>query len=623
MKKISLLFLIFAVLGYSPQTTYADQDIKVMVRQEKATLNYQAIEDGKLLVSVLGPDDEPVRGLTPQDFVVGSGIQRAEVISAAPLETTEEIALNVVLVVDNSFSMKERRAVAPLLEAMDEFFKTVRPIDNIHLVVFDEHPVPQLELQGLHARTFNSGDAAELRNFLKESLDDRSTGKTYLYEAMAAGLDIIRGMPEQDNKFMVVFSDGEDFNSRIANVFIDEQAQGLKNLEVYCVDYMPGPKLDRFLTSFAKTHSGRIWKATSAAELLPIFQAFTTALRYRYVVTYRMLDPLAAEPAGLNFDILTMVDGAPIGNALFFETGQSDIPADYVLFKDTAEAASFNADSPTTARERYLNILNVVGQNLSRNPDVLVKIVGCNSNSGVEAANLDLSRRRAEAVKAYLQEIWGIQGLRMGIEARNLPDDATSMNLVGARPENQRVEIIYDSDKMQAAAPGDFIAETGGRRELKVRTHLFAEAGVSDWQLTIFGDDQPFKSLTGRGDMPPDQLFSLQDLDKARLSKFGAIAVQARITDSAGKTYETTKLTIPVTVSFEKWDDAIVRAPHGSITLEPAEVTIEELTTIDSSPFLNYIYFAGGESEIPPRYALLKSQTEAANFDENNLKDTM
>jgi outer membrane protein OmpA-like peptidoglycan-associated protein len=623
MKKILLLSLLLIAFGYISQTGYAEQNIKVLLREKKATLNYQAIEDGKLLVSVLGPDEEPVRGLTPQDFVVGSGIQRAEIISAAPLETTEEIALNVVLVVDNSFSMKERRAVAPLLEAMDEFFKTVRPIDNIHLVVFDEHPVLQLEQQGLHARTFNSGDAAELRNFLKESLDYRSTGKTYLYEAMAAGLDIIRRMPADDNKFMVVFSDGEDFNSKIPNALIDEQSQGLKNFEAYCVDYMPGAKLDRFLTSFAKNHAGRIWKATSASELLPIFQAFTTALRYRYVVAYRMLDPLTAEPADLNFDILTMVDGAPIANFLFFETGQSDIPADYVLFKDSAEAASFDPDSLTTARERYLNILNVFGQHLSRNPDALVKIVGCNSNSGIEADNLDLSRSRAEAVKSYLQEIWGIQGLRMGIEARNLPDQATSMDLVGARPENQRVEIIYDSDRMQAAAPGEFIVETGGRRELKVRANLFAEAGVSDWQLTIFGDDQPFKSLTGRGDMPPDQLFSLQELDKVRLSKFGALAVQARITDAGGDTHETSKLIIPITVSLERWDDAIVRAPHGTVALEPAEVTIEELTTIDSSPFLNYIYFASGESEIPSRYTLLKSQSEAANFDENNLKDTM
>jgi outer membrane protein OmpA-like peptidoglycan-associated protein len=623
MKKTFLtsLILVLSMMNYS--NGIAAEDIKVVVRGHKAGLNYRQLDDGKLLVSVLDSNEEPIRGLTPEDFMVGSGIQRAEIISAAPLETTEEIALNVVLVVDNSFSMKERHAVTPLLSAMDEFFKTVRPIDNIHLVVFDDHPIMELKEYGLHARTFSSSDASELRNFLQESLDYRSTGKTYLYEAMAAGVDIIRRMPEKDNKFMVVFSDGDDFNSHITNAYIEEQAQGLKNFEAYCVDYMPGAKLDRFLTSFAKNHAGRIWKAISASELLPIFQSFTTALRYRYVVAYRLLDPLTTEPTELNFDILTTVDGTPISNFIFFETGQSDITPEYVLLDEPAGVASFDADSLTTARDRYFNILNIVGQNLRRNPDALIKIVGCNSNSGVEKDDLDLSRRRAESVKSYLQEVWGIDELRMGIEARNLPADATPMDLMGARPENQRVEIIYDSDRMQAAAPSDFIVETRGRRELKLKINLFAEAGFSDWQLTIFGDDKPVKNLTGQGDITPAQMFSLQELDKTRLAKFGALGVQAQFTDLQGDSYETAKVLIPITAAMEKWDDAIVRPPHGSLTLQPATVTIEELTTIDSSPFLNYIYFAAGESEIPSRYTVFKSQSDAASFDESNLKDTM
>ena len=185
----------------------------------------------------------------------------------------------------------------------------------------------KVEQYALHTSTFNSSDISKLQNFLRESLEQRSTGKTFLYEAMAAGIEIVRRMPAKDNKFMVVFSDGEDLNSSVSTAFIEEQAKGINNFEAFCVDYMPGAKLNRFLTSFAETHDGRIWKATSAAELLPIFQAFTTTLRYRYVVIYRMLDPIIAEPAALNIDMLTMVDGSPLSNYVFFETGKSEIPA--------------------------------------------------------------------------------------------------------------------------------------------------------------------------------------------------------------------------------------------------------------------------------------------------------
>lgn len=623
MNKFWLFSLMLLLFAFNFGNGIAAEDIMVVVRDQKAALSYQVVDEGQLLVSVLDDAEEPIRGLTSTDFMVSSGIQKAEIISAAPLETAEAVPLNIVFVVDNSFSMKERRAVKPLLAAMDEFLKTVRPIDNIHLVVFDDRPSMKVEQYALHISTFSSSDVSKLQNFLRESLEQRSTSKTFLYEAMAAGIEIVRRMPAQDNKFMVVFSDGEDFNSSVSTAFIEKQAEGINNFEAFCVDYMPGARLNRFLASFAATHDGRIWKATSAAELLPIFQAFTTTLRYRYVVVYRMLDPIIAEPAALNIDMLTMVDGSPLPYYVFFETGKSEIPVDYVLIKDPVEAVSFDPNSLTTALDRYLNILNLVGQKLARDSTARVKIVGCNSDSGIETANLNLSERRAASVISYLQEIWGIDGSRIDIETRNLPAIATTKDLVGARPENQRVEIIYESTDLAASLWNDFMVETSGRRALTVKTNLFAEAGLSDWQLTIFGDDQPLKRLTGRGEIKPALVLPLEELDLARLATFRTLGVQAKITDARGDVFETQKVIVPLTVSMEQWDDTIVRPPQGTLILEPATLTIEELTTIDSSPFLNYIYFEAGDSEIPSRYNVFHSQNDIQNFDESELKGTL
>lgn len=623
MKKFWPFSLMLLLIGLSLSNGFAAEEIKVVVRDHQAAVTHQVVDEGKLLVSVLDESDMPLRGLTGADFMVGSGIQKAEIISAVPLETTEEVALNIVFVVDNSFSMKARRAVKPLLAAMGEFLGAIRPMDNIHLVVFDNQPNLKVEQYDLHTRTFNSSDVAELEYFLKESLGPGTTGKTFLYDAMAAGIEIIRHMPAEDNKFMVVFSDGEDLNSSVSTGFIEQHAEGINNFEVFGVDYMPGSRSNRFLKSFAAAHDGRVWKATSADELLPIFQAFTTALRYRYVVTYRMLDPLVAEPAALNIDMLTMVDGAPLSNYVFFETGKSDIADDYVLLKDPVEAASFDSNSLNTASGRYLNILNLVGERLVRDSTARVKIVGCNSDSGVEAANLNLSERRAGSVIAYLKEIWGIDGSRLDIEIRNLPAKAAAMDLVGARPENQRVEIIYESDGRQTDPGNDFMVETSGQRELTIKSNLFAETGLSDWQLIIFGDDQPLNQLTGQGEIDPTLALPFEDLDIARLSTFSTLGLQAKVTDTGGNVFETQKVIVPLTVSMEKWDDTIVRPPEGSLILEPTTLTIEELTTIDSSPFLNYIYFNTGDSEIPSRYNVFRSQNDIRDFDESQLKGTL
>jgi outer membrane protein OmpA-like peptidoglycan-associated protein len=162
--------------------------------------------------------------------------------------------------------------------------------------------------------------------------------------------------------------------------------------------------LNRFLASFSENHNGRIWKATSSSELSPIFKAFTSTLLYRYLISYRLPDPVIVEPAGFNFDILTMVDGSAVKNYIFFETGQSEIPADYALFKDKSEVASFDATLLNNAWDKYLNILNIVGQELSRQSSVRITITGCNANIGTEKDNLDLARRRAEAASAYLSE---------------------------------------------------------------------------------------------------------------------------------------------------------------------------------------------------------------------------
>ncbi len=623
MKKTWVNFIVLLSLTVFLSSGIAAEDFKVIVRNAGATLNYQILDDGKLLVSVLDEKDEPIRGLKREDFIVGSGIRKAEVLSATPLETTEAVPLNVVLVVDNSFSMRERRAVKPLLTAMDEFFKTVRPIDNIHLVVFDNRPALKVGSRSLHTKTFNSSDINRLHNFLEESLKQNSTSKTYLYEAMAAGVDIIRGMPAKEQKFMVVFSDGEDLNSSLSTKFIEEQARDLDNFEAFCVDYMPGAKLNRFLTAFAKTHDGRIWKATSASELLPIFQAFTTTLRYRYVVSYRLLNSIKAEPGELNFEMLTMVDGSPLSSCLFFETGKSEIPSDYVLLKSPENAAAFDAGALTTAMDRYRNILNLVGQNLAHNSEAAVKIVGCNSDSGIEKGNLELSGRRAGSVISYLQEIWGIDAARIELETRNLPADPTPPEVVGTGPENQRVEIHYDSPGMRTLDTVGFLVETSGRRELKIEANIFSETGISDWDLTLYSDDQPLKKVSGQGEIETGFTFAWQELDAAELRGILNLGIQLRTTDRSGAVIETEKVMLPVTISLEKWDDKLVRAPGASLVLEPKTVTIEELTTIDSSPFLNYIYFDTADSEIPARYITFKNQGDTQSFDESKLEGTL
>ncbi|MBW2122500.1 MAG: OmpA family protein [Deltaproteobacteria bacterium] len=627
MKKGILLPLIFVFGVAHPLHCRAADDIQVLTPGRSARVGYQTVDENRLLVSVLDPDGRPIRGLKAEDFLVQKGDRKARILSAEPLETTQEVPLNIVLVVDNSFSMKKRRAVGPLLSALDSFLQTVRPIDNIHVVVFDERQKMLVGGRTLHTRAFHSNDVGQFRDFFKDAFGRAITSGTYLYEAMVAGLDIVRRMPGKDQKFLVVFSDGEDINSRLTERTVEEEASGIPNFEAYCVDYMPRRKMNPFLKSFAGNHGGRIWKAKSAKELLPIFQSFTTTLLYRYVVTYRIPQPphgtLTMAPAELDFNRVTMIGGAPIADMVFFETGKAEIPDKYVLLADRAEAESFREEDLTDAMERYYNVLNLVGRRLTENPAARIRIVGCNSDSGPEEKNLDLSRRRAQAVRDYLSGVWGIAASRMEVEARNLPSHPTPMIVLGGRAENQRVEILFESEELRRAAAERFIVEINHINQIRIVPHITAEYGLSHWRLTISGDSRTIKILEGTGDLEPFYAFPLDEFGLDELAGFRNIRACIRVTDIYGDTFDTCTGLSVVRVSKREAIRELVGPPHGELKIEPETLTVEELTTVDSSPLLNYVFFETGQSEIPERYVVFSNQSETESFDERRLRGQM
>jgi len=625
--KATVSFLLVLFHGLFFYNCYAAEDIQVLAPEREAKITYQVVDEGRLLVSVKDAEENPIRGLKPKDFVIKRGIKKAKILSVEPLQSSKEVPLNIVLVVDNSFSMRQRQAVKPLLSALEEFFKTVRSIDNIHAVVFSEKQTMKLRDHTLRTLAFSSSDISEFRDFFRNAFDRGLTSGTYLYEAMVAGINIIRRMPEKDRKFLVVFSDGRDINSRFSKTVVESEAVGIPNFEAYCVDYMPRPKMDPFLQFFAEAHGGRIWKAKSATELLPIFQSFTTMLLYRYVVAYRILDPprgtLNMEPAKLNFDILTMIGGAPLMHRVFFGAGESEIPARYVLFTDRAQTASFDQKRLTTAMDRHHHILNLVGQQLTQNPSARIRIVGCNSDTGVEEDNLDLSRQRAEAVRDYLSDVWGIDTSRMIMEMRSLPANPTPMIVLGGRPENQRVEILFDSMEMQEEATAQFIVETNNTNEIRITPEIVAEYGVANWELTLVADNQTIKTMSGTGELESLYAFPLDEFGREKLAGFSGLEAHIKVVDIYKDTHEATTTLHPIRVSRKELIHELVGPPHGSVAMEPAALTIEELTTIDSSPLLNYVFFETGESEIPERYVLFANQAETKTFDESNLKGTM
>lgn len=564
MKKIVGVLCLFLTVFLWADPGHALEKLEVQALRQKAKLTVQPIEEGKVLVSVLDKDGEAILGLKKEDFSIKQGIKTAKIISVEDVQEQRNVGLNIVLVVDNSYSMEQRKAVEPLLSAMNSFLTLVRPIDNVHIVTFVD---PGSREPRVSTKTFKASEVQALDQFLRSSFFPDTTDGTYLYDSMQKGMEIIRQMPADSQKFMLVFSDGEDINSKVKKEEVALAAKGVNNFSAYAVDYMDKPGLDAFLTAFAQGNGGMIRKAKSASDFLPILKKFSTTIFHRYVVTYRFLNPptgtLTSAPSIVNIEEVTMVDSSPLLNHIYFDTGKSNIPERYVALATPEAVQSFSEEKLRDTMEKYHHVLNVIGKRLVVNPEARITLVGCNSNKGEEKGKVSLSKSRAEAVFAYLQSVWSIDPSRMEIKARNLPEVPSTSRVPEGVVENQRVEILADHPAILDTIKSVYLLEQTDTKEIRIVPSLQAEIGIERWQLTLRGGDTVLATKEGTGNPPQEFVFALETLGVRTVSTLGQLSADLEVKDKEGNVFST--VSSPIAINFIRREERIAQKTGNKV----------------------------------------------------------
>ncbi|MBI5897130.1 MAG: OmpA family protein [Desulfobacterales bacterium] len=514
---LGLLLLMVAVLPAqgAPSASTEPSVLNLSGPENAGQVVYQTMEDGRLLVSVTDQNENPIKGLTVKDFGLRQGTKTAKIVSVEPLATSKEVPLNIVLVVDNSKSMRIRKAIEPLRSALNAFYEMLRPIDQITAVIFDEKQTSTVHGRPLHARVLQTSDEAALRAFLSASMSSGLTEGTYLMDALMAGLDAARAMPAKQHKILVVLSDGEDINSAVTKDEVERAAQGIPNFSAFAVDYMPTPEMDPFLSQLADGHDGRAWKAASATELPPIFEALSSTMLHRYIVAYRLLEPPTGQVAfaapELTIEEITTIDSSPLLNQIYFGAGQSELTTDrYVLFQNQGETAGFDEKKLKGALEKYRHVLNIIGSRMQRYPETTLRLVGCNANLGPEKGRKDLSLSRAESVRAYLRYVWGIEPKRLTVEPRNLPEKPSTNRIAEGQAENQRVEIYADQEAILDTVDSAYVQKVTDLGQLRIFQQIQSEAGISVWRLNLRCGGREIRTIKGQGALPTEWAVPLE-----------------------------------------------------------------------------------------------------------------
>lgn len=170
-------------------------------------------------------------------------------------------------------------------------------------------------------------------------------------------------------------------------------------------------------------------------------------------VTYEGFDDSLKIPVKfdtLNIEETVSTNMRPLLTYVFFDKNSSKIPERYEKLT-VNEAPHFYIEQlkDLGTLDTYYKILNIIGRRLVEYDTSTVLLTGCNSDAGVETNSFALSRARAESVRKYLIDVWGIAPERIRVKARNLPampSKTSEKDFYDAvRDENRRVEIsAYD-----------------------------------------------------------------------------------------------------------------------------------------------------------------------------------
>jgi OmpA-OmpF porin, OOP family len=177
----------------------------------------------------------------------------------------------------------------------------------------------------------------------------------------------------------------------------------------------------RFFTGKIPQSSGDTYVTVHTYTLSD--QDYCKALNERTIAVVHLLEPKAREQK------MTVVKADEMARSLA-STGHVAL---YGIFFDTDKADLKTESAPT---------LKEIAQLLKTDPKLAIAVVGHTDNQGAYDYNIDLSRRRADAVVKSLAGSHGVDAKRLRAAGVGMVAPAASNESEEGRAKNRRVEIV-------------------------------------------------------------------------------------------------------------------------------------------------------------------------------------
>lgn len=256
-------------------------------------------------------------------------------------------------------------------------------------------------------------------------------------------------------------------------------------------------------------------------------------------------DGTEEESAKLRVEEFVATEVRPLLNYVFFGENSDALASRYARI-DPASTKDFSIRSlyGKGTLPVYSQLLNIIGQRMAANPNARLRLVG--TNSGTEEGGLELSRHRAESVRDYLRDVWGISESRFRIEARNQPEKPSNPTYAEGVEENRRVEIYSDTPDVFATVKTSDTLRQATPPTIRFRTTVESEAGIRSWRITALQDGRVLKEIAAEGPPPASIDWNLSREQTSVPNAPGVLLYSLKLHDAADQTYESQAGKLPV-----------------------------------------------------------------------------
>jgi tight adherence protein C len=293
LRAIVSLALALAVAGIFPGVAAADDPFRMQITQ----VDPSDFPNVRVVASLVDGQQRPVSGVDASSIVVTEDGRPQR----PSIETATKVApIALALALDTSGSMAGK-PLADAKSAMRTLIQSLKPADQGAIITFST------TVSVAHGLTSDKDALIASTNAAS------ANGNTAIFDAVAAAVDVLSGVPAQTRRAIVLLTDGLDTSSRLSLAATTDRLRG-QGYPVYVIGL--GTNLDRGVLQALADGStgGQAYVAPSSEQLAGIYAGLAQLISAQYVVTYRSTVRAVAEGTTMSVTVLVLASGSVVAS---------------------------------------------------------------------------------------------------------------------------------------------------------------------------------------------------------------------------------------------------------------------------------------------------------------------